>query len=103
MFELREQAQWVHGLGNAKQLLLLCERQDTRGQESLHRRLGLIIGPAHFAAVSLFRLKLHGRLETIDIHSQRPLEFGQLPVRQLPNKAIVADHLSDNVAVLLVK
>src|SRR6266699_2168305 len=102
VFELREQAQRVHGLGNAKQLVLLFGRQDTRGQQSLQRGLGLIIGPAHVTAISLFRLKLHGRLETIDIHPQRPVEFGQLSVRQLPTKAVIADYLPHDVAVLLL-
>ena len=87
---------------NAKQLVLLVRRQDSSGQQALHRGLGSIIGPTHFTAVSLFRLKLHGRLKTIDIHPQCPVEFGQLSVRQLPTKAVIADHLPHDVAVLLL-
>src|SRR5258708_1052705 len=36
MFELREQAQRLHPLGNAKQLALLCERQGNRSTPSFN-------------------------------------------------------------------
>jgi hypothetical protein len=102
VFELREQAQRVHSLADAKQLVLLVRRQDSRGQQTLHRGLGTIIGPTYFTAISLFRLKFHGRLKTIDIDPQCPIEFGQLSVCQLPDKTVIADHLPHNVAVLLL-
>jgi hypothetical protein len=102
VFKLREQAQRVHSLADVKQLVLLVRRQDSSGQQALHRGLGSIIGPTHATAISLFRLQFHGWLKRIDIHAQGTVEFGQLSVCQLPDKTVIADHLPDNVAVLLL-
>lgn len=67
----------------------------------MHRRLGVIVGAADFRAITLFGLQLHGRLKTIDVEAQCPVELGRLTVGQFPDEAVVADHLPDDVAVLL--
>ncbi len=102
LFELREQAQWVQGLGNAKQLVLLVGRYDPRGEQALHRRLCLIVGPVHLVALALFGLELHRRLKAVDIQAQGSVQFGELSVRQFADKAIIADHLPHNLPILLL-
>jgi hypothetical protein len=82
--------------------LLLLGRQDRRRKESLHRRLGLIVGAPHFTALSFFRLEFHGGLKTIHIDPQRPLEFGELSRGEQALEAIRANHLPDNLPVFLL-
>ncbi len=102
LFELREQAQRIECLGNPKELLLLVCRQDAGGQQPLHRRLRLIVGPPDFTALSLFRLELHGGLKTVDVDPQRPVEFSELAIGQQALEAIIANHLPHDLPVLLL-
>src|SRR2546421_8149077 len=64
--------------------------------------LRLIVGPAHLTPFSLLRLQFHGGLKTIDIHPQRPVELRQLSVGEFSREAIIADHLPNNLPVLLL-
>ncbi len=67
----------------------------------MHRRLRLIIGAPHFTSLALFRLKLHGGLKTVDVDPQCPVEFGELVIGQLAREEIIANHLPNDLPVLL--
>src|SRR5260370_42192368 len=54
-----------------------------------------------FLPFTLFRVEFQRRLETVDVHAQSSVEFGQLAVGKLPSEAIVSDDLTDNVSVFL--
>ena len=68
----------------------------------MHRGLRLIVGTMYFTAFSLLHLEFHRWLEAIHIHAQGPVEFGQLSVREFSRETIIANHLPDNLSILLL-
>ena len=61
----------------------------------------MVVGATHFTALSLFGLQFHGGLKTIHIDPQCPIEFGELPIGQFTNEAVIANDLPDDLPILL--
>ena len=62
----------------------------------------MVVGTPNFTAVSLFGLQFHGGLKTIHIDPQCSIEFGELPIGEFTNEAIIAHHLPHNLPIFLL-
>src|SRR5216683_1561429 len=55
-----------------------------------------------FTAFSLLGLKLHRGLETIHIHPQPSVQFGELSIRELACEAVITHNLAHNLPIFLL-
>jgi hypothetical protein len=84
------------------QLALSILGQDSRGQQTLQRRLGDIIHPMHPFTLVDFGLELHGGLKAIDHQAECPVNLAELLKRLHPYESHTANRLAYHGSVLLL-
>ena len=100
--ELLTQRKRIDLLDPLAQFSLPILRENSRGQQTLQRRLGDIIHPAHPVALVNIRLELERGLKAIDDEPQRSVDLAQLLIRLHSHEPLTAHRLAHHGSVLLL-